>query len=97
MSDIDSGEQEMTLDEWCCRLPDGHKVNKELRELRERTVSEVVDEHNACAIPVAMQYDLAAWCDEWAMFSPSLDELINTIAPYFEWLQEEAAEIRRES
>jgi hypothetical protein len=52
------------------------------------TVSEAIDEHKekiyACAIPVALQYDLAAWCDEWSMFSPSLDELINTIAPYFE-------------
>jgi hypothetical protein len=38
MSDSDSGEREMTLDEWCCRLPDGHKVNKELRELRERAM-----------------------------------------------------------
>jgi len=52
------------------------------------TVSEAIDEHKekiyACAIPVALQYDLAAWCDEWSMFSPSLDELIDTIAPYFE-------------
>ena len=54
------------------------------------------ESENTCAIPVALQYDLAAWCDEWSMFSPSLDELIDTIAPYFEWLQEEAAEIRRQ-
>jgi hypothetical protein len=39
MSDIDSGEREMTLDEWCCKLPYTHRVNIELWELRGRAVS----------------------------------------------------------
>ena len=39
MSDIDISEREITLAEWCCRLPDTHRVNKELRELRERAMN----------------------------------------------------------
>jgi len=31
-----SVQREMTLDEWCSKLPESHLVNKELRQLKSR-------------------------------------------------------------
>lgn len=35
-----SASREMTLDEWCAKLPDFHRVNKELRELKAGAAAE---------------------------------------------------------
>ena len=48
-------EEEMSLDEWCCKLPYTHSVNKELRELRGRANNR----HDAKVIADALEVILS--------------------------------------
>lgn len=44
-------DREMTLDEWCARLPDFHLVNRELRDLKARVAELQAQVDRANALP----------------------------------------------
>jgi len=57
---MDGSNREMSLDEWCGRLPNFHRVNKELSTLRaenERLLKRVDELESAIEIEVAYPID----------------------------------------